>query len=198
MEPVAWGIATAWGWPVGGFLLVEEVIGKSYIEIYRATSLRYRRRLMRVHGELMGTLHKKGIESKVHPKDLMCISQDYSNFQKCLVVIDRERGLTELVNISFKHRAKRLAEIWTKGVIMIGPTERSELLAFLSGYWAASGMSSEKEEMRENFVTLVLSYVADILARDDRFVGLRSIFKEKYDILPKLLQKLLKSKSGTH
>ncbi len=182
MAPVGWGTYTVFGWPVSGFLLVEEVVGREFVEVYCAASLQSRRRLMRAHGELMGTLHKKGIESKVHPKDLICISEDYRNFQKCLVVIDRERGESHTVNISFEHRAKRLAEIWIKGSFMIDPAERSELLAFLSGYWAASHMPSHGKNVRQRFVAFVIGYVADILARDERFAHLRSPFKEKYDI----------------
>ncbi len=84
---------------------------------------------MRVHGELMWTLHQRGIETKVHPRDLICISQNYTNFPKCLVVIDRERGLTRLGNISLEKRGKTLAEIWIKGAFTLGRGERSELLA---------------------------------------------------------------------
>ena len=183
--PVAWGTFTVLGWPIRGFLLVEEVRGREFVEVYREASLRIRRRLMRVHGELMGELHQKGIESKVHSRDLICISQDYTNFQKCLVVIDRERGATESGSISFKHRGKRLAEIWIKGAFMNGPGERSELLAFLSGYCAGSRMLWQSKEVREYLVDLVFDHAADILARDDRFAGLRPYFKEKYSISPK-------------
>lgn len=182
MAPVGWGTNTVFGWPVSGFLLVEEVVGREFVEVYCTASLPGRRRLMRAHGELMGTLHRKGIESKVHPKDLICISQDYKNFQKSLVVIDREHGVPDTVNILFEHRAKRLAEIWIKGAFMIDPAERSELLAFLSGYWTASHMTPQRKDVRQRFVVLVIGCVADILARDDRFTHLRSPFKEKYDI----------------
>ena len=94
---------------MSGFILVEEVVGKGFVEVYRAASLRNRRRLMWVHGELMGPLHQRGIESKVHPRALICISQNYATFRKCLVVIDRERGLTRLVSILLKQRGKALA-----------------------------------------------------------------------------------------
>ncbi len=182
MSPVGWGTLTVLGWPVSGFLLVEEVVGREFVEVYSAASLHSRRHLMRTHGELMGTLHKKGIESKVHPKDLMCISQDYRNFQKCLVVIDREHGVPNAVNIALEHRAKRLAEIWIKTAFMIDPAERSELLAFLSGYWAASHLPSQGRDERERFVALVIRSATDILTRDNRFTHLRSPFKEKYNI----------------
>lgn len=182
MNPVAWGECRVLGWSVRGFILVEEVVGREFVEVYRDASLRSRRRLMRVHGELMGTLHQKGIETKVHLRDLICVSQDYETFRKCLVVIDRERGLTRQVNISLTQRAKTLAEIWIKGAFTIGRGERSELLAFLSGYFMASGMHGLNKAGRVNLAGLVMGCAADILDRDQRYASLRPDFKEKYGV----------------
>ncbi len=182
MNGVAWGERTVLGWPVRGFILVAEVIGSEFVDVYRDASLRNRRRLMRVYGELIGTLHQKGIKSKVHPRDLKCISKNYSTFQKCLVVIDRERGLNRLVNFSLQQRGKMLAEIWIKGAFTIGRGEGSELLAFLSGYFAASGAFGMNKAMGKKLVNSVLRRSAAILASDDRFESLRPDFKEKHGI----------------
>ena len=137
---------------------------------------------MWVHGELMGTLHQKGIESKVHPRDLICISQDYTTFRKCLVVIDRERGRTHPIHISLEDRGKTLAEIWIKGAFTIGRGERSELLAFLSGYFAGSRMRRLGEAVHTDLVHWVVVRATDILAHDERFSSLRHDFKERYGI----------------
>ncbi|MEX2491419.1 MAG: lipopolysaccharide kinase InaA family protein [Nitrospirales bacterium] len=83
MNPVGWGECKIFGCSRGGFMLVEEVVGQEFVEVYRAASLRSRRRLLWVHGELMGTLHHQGIDSKVHPRDLICVSEDYADFRKC-------------------------------------------------------------------------------------------------------------------
>jgi hypothetical protein len=182
MCPVAWGERRVFGWSIGGFILVEEVVGREFVEVYRAASLPSRRRLMWVHGELMGTLHQKGIESKVHPRDLICISQDYTTFRKCLVVIDRERGRTHPINISLQDRGKTLAEIWIKGAFTIGRGERSELLAFLSGYFRASGMRGLDKANCEDLVNWVFRCATDILACDKRFSSLRQDFMERYGI----------------
>jgi hypothetical protein len=182
MNPVAWGEYTILGWPFRGFILVEEVLGREFVEVYRDASLRIRRRLMWVHGELMGTLNKKGIESKVHPRDLICISENYATFRHCLVVIDRERGVTRLGSISLMQRGKALAEIWIKGAFTIGRGEQSELLAFLSGYCTGSGAKEFSKAMRANFIGWVLRRAEEILTRDDRFGKLRSEFKEKYGL----------------
>lgn len=185
MNPVAWGERKVLGWSTGGFILVEEVVGKEFVEVYRAASLRIRRRLMWVHGELMGTLHHKGIESKVHPRDLICVAEDYRTFRNCLVVIDRERGMTHQVNISLKQRGRRLAEIWIKGAFTIGRGEQSELLSFLSGYISASGLN---KAMRGDLIKWVLRQAANILDCDERFLSLRPDFKQKYPIFQKLPQ----------
>ena len=182
MNAVAWGERTVFGWPVRGFILVEEVVGREFVEIYRDASLRSRRRMMWVYGELMGTLHHRGIMSKVRLCDLIWISQDYTTFRKCLVVIDRERGQTRLVDISLKQRGKALADIWVKGCFIIGPGERSELIAFLAGYFAESGILRLNKAIRGNLVDRVLRRATDILASDYRFASLRRDFKGKYGI----------------
>ena len=182
MTAVAWGERRACGWTISGFILIKEVVGREFVEVYRTASLRSRRRLMWVHGELMGTLHQRGIESKVHPRDLICISGDYSGFRKCLVVIDRERGRTHPVILSRQDRGKMLAEIWIKGAFTIGRGERSELLAFLSGYFAASGMHRLNKAVRRDLAHWVLCWAAKILDDDKRFSSLRRDFKEMYGI----------------
>lgn len=182
MNPVAWGECKVFGWSMGGFMLVEEVVGQEFVEVYRAASLRIRRRLMWVHGELLGTLHHKGIESKVHPRDLICVSEDYGDFRKCLVVIDRERGRTHPVNLSLKDCGKALAEIWVKGSFTIGRGSLRELLAFLSGYCAAFGMNRTNKAMREDLVHWIVGRADDILAHDERFSSLRQDFMEKYGV----------------
>ncbi len=182
MNPVAWGERRVFGWSICGFILLEEVVGKEFVEVYRAVSLPRRRRLMWVHGELMGALHHMGIESKVHPRDIICISQDYTTFRKCLVVIDRERGCTHPINISLQDRGKTLAEIWIKGAFTIGRGERSELLAFLSGYFRGSGMRGLDKANCEDLVNWVFRHATDILACDKRFSSLRQDFMERYGI----------------
>jgi hypothetical protein len=182
MNPVAWGECSIFGWSLGGFILVEEVVGSEFVEVYGAASLRVRRCLMRVHGELMGTLHDRGIESKVHPRDLICISQDYETFRKCLVVIDRERGCIHHVSLSLKDWGKALAEIWVKGAFTIGRGAPSELLAFLSGYFAALGIPRSNKPMRANVVKGIVARAAEILSHDERYSSLRKDFMEKYGV----------------
>ena len=177
MNAVAWGERKVFGWPVGGFILVEEVVGRKFVEVYRNVSLRNRRRMMWVYGELMGALHHRGIMSKVLLRDLICISQVYTTFWKCLVVIDREHCLSYSVNISLKQRGRALGEIWVKGAALFIRGERSELLAFLAGYFAACNMRKSQKDMRVFLIQSTLLRATEILSNDDRFRSFSQSFK---------------------
>jgi hypothetical protein len=97
-------------------------------------------------------------------------------------VIDRERGRPQSVNLSVKDRGKALADIWVKGSFTIGRGALRELLAFLAGYCAASGMDWSNKAMREDLIHCIVGRSVDILARDERFASLRQDFKEKYGL----------------
>jgi len=185
MNPVAWGERKGFGWSMGGFMLVEEVVGREFVEVYRLALPHIRRRLMWVYGELLGTLHQTGIDSKVHPRDLICISEDYGSFRTCLVVIDRERGQTHLVDLSVQDRGKRLAEIWVKGSFTLGRASLRELFVFLSSYCAACDMKRARRVWCRDLVHRIMARAAKILDQDRRFSALRLDFKEKYGVCQK-------------
>jgi hypothetical protein len=185
MKPVAWGEHTILGWPMRGFILVEEVVGREFVDVYREASLRIRRRLFRLYGELMGTLHRKGIDSKVRPEDLICVSDNYKDFRNCFVVIDREHGHPYLTGISIEECGIRLGDIWVKGMYRIGLGERSELLAFLSGYLTGAGQRSAREErgvIYSNLVERASRRAIKVLNHDNRFETLRRGFQIRYGI----------------
>ena len=185
MRPVAWGERRLFGWSMGGFILVEEVVGKEFVNVYRSASLRQRRRLMYIYGELMGTLHHRGIQSKVRPQDLICVSEDYETFRKCFVVIDRERGQTHPVSLSVKDRGKLLADIWLKSAFTIGTGTFSELRSFLSGYFEVLGIRRLNQTMCRDLVNEVMARAATILAYDKRFSDLQQDIQNKFGIPPK-------------
>ncbi len=182
MNPVAWGERRGFGWSMGGFMLVEEVVGREFVEVYRTALPHNRRRLMRVYGELLGTLHQRGIDSKVHPRDLICVSEDFHSFRTCLVVIDRERGQTHLVDLSLQDRGKRLADIWVKGSFTLGRPSIRELLVFLSSYCEASDLKQGRRAWCGDLVQRITGRTAQILGRDRRFSTLELDFKEKYGV----------------
>lgn len=181
MTPVAWGALKILGCSIKGFILVEEVIGKPFIDVYQKSSLRVRRRLFRVYGALMGVLHRKGIDSKVRPQDLMCVSDDYANFQNCLVLIDREHGRPHLVKLSIEQCGVRLGEIWVKGTHRIGLGERTELLAFLSGYLSEAGWQSGGLECMK-LMEQTSGRATEVLYQGHRFAHLRKGFQGQYNI----------------
>jgi hypothetical protein len=185
MSPVAWGELKILGCSIKGFILVEEIVGKTFVDTYRGASLRIRRRLLQLYGELMGTLHRKGIDSKVYPEDLICVSDNYTNFRNCFVVIDREHGHPHLRELSIEQCGIRLGDIWVKGMNRIGLGERSELLAFLSGYLTKAGRQGVREEHGMIYVNLVERASrrgTEVLYRNNRFAHLRKGFQMKYGI----------------
>jgi len=185
MPPVAWGELKILGCSIKGFILVEEVVGKEFVEVYRGASLRVRRRLFRLYGELMGALHRKGIDSKVRPEDIICVSDNYASFRDCFVVIDRERGQSHLVELSIEQCGIRLGDIWVKGMFRIGLGERSELLAFLSGYLREVGQQGVWDVHGGSYVILVeraSRRAIEVLYRDNRFARLRKEFQMQYGI----------------
>lgn len=184
MSPVAWGEQRILGCLFNGFIIVEEVTGKEFVDVYRGASLRIRRRLFFLYGGLMGALHRKGIDSKVRPQDLICVSDDYTNFQNCFVVIDRERGQPNVVELSTEQCGSRLGDIWVKGMSRIGLGERSELLAFLSGYLTEVGREGvcERGVRGVNLVERASRRAAEVLYRENRFMRLRKGFQMHYGI----------------
>lgn len=180
-SPVAWGEFKILCCSIKGFILLEEVIGKAFIDVYRKSSLRVRRRLFRLHGALMGVLHRKGIDSKVYPEDLICVSDNYANFRNCFVVIDREHGQPHLVELSIEQCGIRLGDIWVKGARRIGLGERSELLAFLSGYLSEAGWHSGGGE-RMKLVEQAFDRATEVLYQKHGFANLRKEFQRQYGI----------------
>ena len=185
MKAVVWGEHRVLGWPVRSFILVEEVGGKEFVDVYRGASLRVRRRLFRLYGELMGTLHRIGIDSKVRPEDLICVCDDYKDFRNCFVVIDREHGRPHLTELSIEQCGIRLGDIWAKGMYRIGLGERSELLAFFSGYLTAAGQRSACKAhgaIAANLVQRASRRAAEVLYHDNRFETLRTGFRVLYGV----------------
>lgn len=173
MSPAAWGERRRFGLPVAGFLLVRAVVGEPLVERYARASGAVRRRLRRLHGSLIGTLHKHGILTKVRPRDLMLVSEPAGDFRQSLVVIDRERGLTMPVAMSTKQRATQLADVWCKSGTELGLGTRGELQAFLAGYFrAAETPASERRELESCMQEAGLGFIGRDTTAIHRFEGL--------------------------
>ncbi|MEZ4484711.1 MAG: lipopolysaccharide kinase InaA family protein [Syntrophotaleaceae bacterium] len=91
MRPVAYGERRFLGWPVGAFLLVEEVAGTEVADFYSRCSCGERQRLVEEIGVYLGALHRRGFFQPVRLKDLFFnrgagFGEDAFTF----VLIDRE------------------------------------------------------------------------------------------------------------
>jgi len=174
MHPVAWGSRRLLGIPLSGFLLVEEVQGKSFTEMYEALDELGRRRLMTAYGALVGFMHKKGLYSIVRVTDMICVSKDFNDFKRSLVVIDREWGSLRKKNISFRKRCEQLGKMFAKMLRWIGlPTDR-EVISFTRGYL------NESQDLNYS--------ISQVLERST-FYALRSIKgKAKYDQIREKLE----------
>lgn len=176
MTPAAWGERRRFGLPVAGFLLVRAVIGEPLVQRYARASAAVRRRLRRLrrlHGSLIGTLHKHGILTKVRPRDLILVSEPAGDFRQSLVVIDRERGLTMPVAMSKKQRATQLADVWCKSGTELGLGTRGELQAFLAGYFrAAETSASERRQLESCMHEAGLRFIGRDATAINRFKGL--------------------------
>jgi tRNA A-37 threonylcarbamoyl transferase component Bud32 len=186
MHPVAWGSRRLLSIPLSGYLLVEEVQGKRFTEMYEALDELERRRLMTAYGALVGFMHKKGLDSIVRVTDMICVSKDFNDFKRSLVVIDREWGSLRRKKISFKKRCEQLGKMFAKMLRWIGlPTDR-EVISFTRGYL--------KESQDLNYS------ISQVLERST-FYALKSIKgKAKYDQIRERLEGFVRKKSmkGMH
>jgi hypothetical protein len=178
METVGWGERRLLGLPLTGFLLVREVQGREYVSDFLASSPRRRRRLRRAHGELVGILHRAGLLTKVRPNDLFVTGTDLGSCRRCLTVIDRERGLPDVRTLTLSQRVAQLADLWVKSGIMLGLAPPREALAFLAGYFSATGTTDRHE--RALLVRRTREHGARLIARHQPAAEYRKSFAEWY------------------
>jgi tRNA A-37 threonylcarbamoyl transferase component Bud32 len=152
---LAWGERRVAGMPTRGILLTEGVAGEEFVDCLHSAGPSMRRRLRFLHGALVGSLHSRGLVTKVRPTDLFVVSDDFSDFRKCLVVIDRERGLTRPRTMTLAERAGQLDDLWVKSGIITGLGTDNEQRAFLAGYENAWPSSSEISQQRRILVKRV-------------------------------------------
>jgi tRNA A-37 threonylcarbamoyl transferase component Bud32 len=134
METAAWGTKEIFGIPVGGFLIVEEVKGKDFVEVYRDADRSTRNRMMEGYGRLVGHMHTRGLDSLVRVTDIVCVSEELKDFRKSMVLIDREWGSLKKRNFSLDDRCYQLGKMFVKMVRFIGLPEPEDILHFMKGY----------------------------------------------------------------
>lgn len=173
MTPAAWGERRRFGLPVAGFLLVRAVEGEPLVDRYLRATIPLQKRLRYLHGSLIGTLHQRGIFTKVRPRDVIVVRESWDNFRHSMVVIDRERGKTKPVKLPMPLRAKQLADVWCKSGTELGLGTWGELQAFLAGYFRATELSPpQRREIERGMLTAGLRFLGLRFSEAKRFRAL--------------------------
>jgi hypothetical protein len=134
MRMVAWGEKRRLGWPLCGFLLVEEVFGDELPKRYLHAGQGERRQLMHAYGALIGFMHQRGVKSKVRVRDIICVTHRIVDFRDGFILIDRESGCPYKVRLSLAKRARKIEHMMWENIQIMGQLESIELEAFFKGY----------------------------------------------------------------
>lgn len=153
MKPVAWGERRILTIPVEGFLLIEEVPGKSAESHWQLNNYQTRLRLMRDIGTLFGKLNVAGFFAWVRLKDIICLNIP-SEIEKpiSLTLIDRECSSDTLQKFTLQNCYHFLAECYGY-LLKINPAPtRREIAIFIRFYLKETqtyGLISRKELISE-------------------------------------------------
>ena len=149
MTPVCWGEKRFLGWPLNGFLVVEENEGKNFEIEFNNATLKLRKKLAYGYGGLIGYMHKKEVYDDARCSDVICTSNHFHDFRKSMVTFDRERSrynkkrVPESRNSKIFSMAKSLSSTFlinAKSGVMKMPSY-NELLSFLAGYFFENNMT---------------------------------------------------------
>lgn len=140
MKTVAYGEKRRLGWPVAGFLLVEEVQGQDVAEFYRACPPVMRAQLLSALGRFFGRLHGAGFFQPVRLKDIFLRGTfDGPGNGYEFVLIDRETSKPGSSAFTWKRALEALARTVRRTVRDGYILGRSEIRGFCRGYHQALG-----------------------------------------------------------
>lgn len=142
MRTVAYGERRRFGWPVGGFLLVEEVQGAEVAEVYQDCSTAIRQRLMVSLGEYLGRLHTSGFLQAVRLKDIF-LQESLNPVDGVFgfVLIDRETSKPGPSRFTKKRSLETLARAVRRTLRDGYVVGRGEIRSFCKGYHRVVGQS---------------------------------------------------------
>ena len=143
METVAWGERRLFFWPVAGFVMADQVRGEEFTELYLGSGSSLQRKMMYAYGALVGAMHRKRINSKVRPRDIICRNRSFGDYAESLVLIDRERGKTRYMDMGDRVAIKQILNDWHKNAGFFNYPGLKQLSAFWLGY------CKERPEFRE-------------------------------------------------
>lgn len=155
MQVVAYGEKKFLGIPVASLLVVNDVKGRAFQDVFTNETRTNRRKLAAAFGSLTAAVHNAGINSIVRIFDVLCTSRPSTNYRDCLAVIDREHGDLRQQPLDRKTRATQIARVYTQSIQHCKKTTRVELLAFLSGY-LNSAANGEKQQFPKDVLTQII------------------------------------------
>jgi hypothetical protein len=142
MTPVAWGEKRCFGLPVGGFLVVREILGTEVSQLVTEWSGRRRLHLFHAIGHLVGRLHAARFFQPVRLKDLI-VYEVAGSAELELTLIDRatpKPWQSPIFTLSFAFRS--LARAWRRTArdgVRPGP---ASIAHFFQGY--AEGLAPRR------------------------------------------------------
>ncbi len=158
MRPVAFGERRLFGWPMDGFLLVEEVRGVEVADFHALCPPPVRRNLFRCLGEYMGRLHAAGFFQPVRLKDLFLgDAPDRADKEFAFVLIDRETSKPWPAKFSRRRALQALARATRRTLRDGHAIGHGDARAFCRGYHRALGPTlgiSPKTLLKKLFLTL--------------------------------------------
>jgi len=175
MQAKGWGERRLGKWPLNGFLLVEEVQGAEFSDLYKSLSRPRQKQLLHAYGALVGYLHRSGISSRVRCRDIKCTTDSFDHFKQCMVIIDRECGKPVKQNLSPEERALHLAKLLLVNSRLIGLPGASGLLGFLNGYCAEHGTEGPD---RAALADRIRRDTAMLLKTEEKYSDIRPLYKK--------------------
>lgn len=159
MEPVAWGQQVSGKFRARGFLLVRNVEGQDFADLFNASTGGTRGALMKKAGMLVGQLHAAGLLQPVRLKDLIYTDRG-------LVLIDRETSKPWRSVFSRRQAVASLARTVRRTVREEYRVGAGSAVAFLRGY--QKGIASRWTVALPALTTAVLTAVRRELRAGNR------------------------------
>ena len=154
MQVLAYGEKRFLGIPVASLLVVNDVKGQAFQNVFSSETPANRKKLAHSLGSLTAAVHNAGINSIVRIFDALCTATPSTNYRDCLTIIDREHGDLHHQQLDQKTRATQIARVYTQSIQHCQQTTRNELLAFLSGY-----LKNAPTEEKRQFPQAVLDQI---------------------------------------
>jgi len=168
MTASGWGELSVCGWPVSGFVLLDEVPGIRLDQRLQHASPKERQQLLYTFGTLIKKLHDSNIDTVTRIQDVVCVPPDDAAGNDHMVLIDREHGSLIRSPIPGGKIQELLAKTYLKACQHFGsePFTSRELLAFVTGYTA--GQNTTRTERRQ-FIESIEQSAIDLVKNTRKY-----------------------------